>query len=1024
MWDGVEASEQDRLDERVYHEAFERRLRLGLGSPNCVPTCDRINQFLFFFKLTSNLFSSKVQSFPMEVQDKPAEHQNPQEDSLLASANDPTGSVYESHKAPNCTTSCSSKPTTTGHETGPTPQIASLFIFAASTSDLQGYHLQDQIIYGLAPTELPVSAVSAKSGVNNSTVPFFLFSGPDPLPVDIGTPGDVYVAPTATYAYLPVHGADACAWSRWTAVGGPKERSLNGSEPGLLVHPHIPDRILWVRKKISTPDEATTLKRKTACICVAGDRIFVSRSTSPLSQRDPSQTESNQTSTMETEIKELRTILESEEQAQWQNAVPPGVLELHARDVRLPGYVDVQYPLHHKKELKQRPWLQMHSPTLRTLSPGHGGIDKRPVYAVSCIGLCHHMYAVVETQIAALTHALIGANRKIMTLEPEIQKAAEAWSKIAELEGEWLNFAMVKEKKLCRNIYRMRCNPRILVGDFLDSWTSANTDLVFSENTLNPRGLALIATNELTEIATAPAITSNASQSATVRVNLWFSTLKAESGPQVELRPHPCTFPPPQSATVEGITCTNATFHVDVLRENYPYRPIRSSSLPNAKFQIPFFIFSGPDPPPADIGTPGDVYVVPASTLYAYLPVDSEGGAWTQWTAVCTDTCAYELKSTDEGLLRHPYTPERFLWAKEKTFSWFSLSSINICRRAVRQKKLFVADEDAEAAAKVLVALTLQNAGDDNFKLPKKRRTDDGEKPRKKARVSTNSDSDKTFVPRGGSASQEEAARSDWDAFYAKPRSSTRGTKQMKDQAEAIARLEAENEELRRKLELSEAQRLETLHQQKATPASPPPPARMPFHPEFLDFMRETFACEVMQTCNAQRVEAETEKSSRAKDSFTKDAASLKLSEVYITDVQRTIDEQESEIRRRVSLHSSFVGLNQSAQAESDAIQEAASVITQLRALLAKARQDASQRLDQLVQVQAGLAKARRHQAYMGFWYITHRCVSDAQCFSYRSPRLPLSARARRPSHQTPPPSRQFAYRRPLARWRIVVCAC
>ncbi|KAJ7775647.1 hypothetical protein DFH07DRAFT_87373 [Mycena maculata] len=338
-----------------------------------------------------------------------------------------------------------------------------------------------------------------------------------------------------------------------------------------------------------------------------------------------------------------------------------------------------------------------------------------------------------------------------------------------------------------------------------------------------------------------------------LRVNLWFSTLKAESGPQVELRPHPCTSPPPQSATVEGITCASATFRVDALRENYPYLPIRSSNLPNAKFQIPFFIFSGPDPPPADIGTPGDVYVAPAaSALYAYLPVDSAGGAWKRWTAVRPDTCAYELKSIDEGLLRHPYAPERFLWAKEKTFSWFSLSSINICRRAVRQKKLFVADEDAEAAAKLLVALTLQNAGDDNFKLPKKRRTDDGGKPRKKARVSTNSDSDKTFVPRGGSASQEEAARSDWDAFYAKPRSSTRGTKQMQDQAEAIARLEAENEELRRKLELSEAQRLETLHQQKATPASPPPPARMPFHPEFLDSMRETFACEVMQTCNAR----------------------------------------------------------------------------------------------------------------------------------------------------------------------------
>ncbi|KAJ7342681.1 hypothetical protein DFH08DRAFT_874757 [Mycena albidolilacea] len=47
-------------------------------------------------------------------------------------------------------------------------------------------------------------------------------------------------------------------------------------------------------------------------------------------------------------------------------------------------------------------------------------------------------------------------------------------------------------------------------------------------------------------------------------------------------------------------------------------------------------------------------------------------------------------------------------------------------------------------------------------------------------------------------------------------------------------------------------------HTQKEQQKGQAAPERMPFHPEFLRFMRETFACEVMRTCNAQRVAAET----------------------------------------------------------------------------------------------------------------------------------------------------------------------
>ncbi|KAJ7469869.1 hypothetical protein B0H11DRAFT_2283764, partial [Mycena galericulata] len=313
-----------------------------------------------------------------------------------------------------------------------------------------------------------------------------------------------------------------------------------------------------------------------------------------------------------------------------------------------------------------------------------------------------------------------------------------------------------------------------------------------------------------------------------------------EDTPASELKPHPCTLPAPQFLTTEGITCKTGTFLVDSLPPTYPYLPFHSSRpRTSAKFQIPFFVFSGPDPPPADIAYLGDVYVAPeASALYAYLPVDEimGGGAWTRWTAVGPEEHARNLTSGEVALLRHPYFPEHILWTRERTFSWYSLGSINNLRREARNKKLFIANEDAEAAAKILVARALQDA---EGKHSKKRRADDKEEPRKKARVRAAAvKSEEIVAPSGAFAgAQEGPAQAEWDALYAKPRTSTRATKQIQDQTAIIARLEAENEALRTKL---------ANEKQLAVQRMP-----LSLHPEFLGFMRETLACEVMLTCNA-----------------------------------------------------------------------------------------------------------------------------------------------------------------------------
>ncbi|KAJ6588381.1 hypothetical protein B0H19DRAFT_1057577 [Mycena capillaripes] len=398
----------------------------------------------------------------------------------------------------------------------------------------------------------------------------------------------------------------------------------------------------------------------------------------------------------------------------------------------------------------------------------------------------------------------------------------------------------------------------------------------------------------------------------------------------LQLTPHPCTFPLPPFVAAHGITCITRTFLVDILPASYPYLPFRCSSSPNAKFQIPFFQFSGPDPPPANIGSPGDIYVAPAaSALYARLPVPVpvpvnggdgvDGGvsvvahAWTPWTAVAYEAHRREIKLTEPGLLHHPFFPAHVLWAAKNAFAWYSLSTVNNTRREVRTKRLFGtgasggageggdgeagrdAGMGAEAgeAAKVLVALTLQNAADKSVaskgrerekgqgtnKRPIAKTNPDerygpGPGPPKKARrvsVLSSLSADATVSVQdddGNENANANANEKDWTAFYAKPRTSTRRTKE----AERLAGLEAENASLRAAVEeaararealnsalavISMQQKAQEKEEQQENEKAEEPP-RMPFHPEFLDFMRETFAREVVKACNEQRTEAES----------------------------------------------------------------------------------------------------------------------------------------------------------------------
>ncbi|KAJ7039348.1 hypothetical protein C8F04DRAFT_1255054 [Mycena alexandri] len=423
--------------------------------------------------------------------------------------------------------------------------------------------------------------------------------------------------------------------------------------------------------------------------------------------------------------------------------------------------------------------------------------------------------------------------------------------------------------------------------------------------------------------------------------------------------------------SARGISCITRVFLVDFLPPTYPFLPFRTSYSTTLRLQIPFFIYSGPDPPPAELGSPGDLYVAPATNaLYACMAVagaDGGGGAgsgvWTPWCAIgYSEPKLRAFKLSEPGLLLHPYFPAHVLWTFKANFGWYSLVTLNNLRCDSQLKILVKGHEEAGEAAKVLVAQTLQlqqekailaadRKGEKGKKKGAKRRAsaveneeeeegeredeeDDYEPKKKKAREeanavvpnklsiaqqarrarerleranralppsashsvsvgTTSAYQQQSSVPTPAPAPASESAATaphasgnDWDAYYGRPRGNTRTGKELRELAAVIARLEAENavlkgevaehwtlkmavEKLKRENEALKA-KLEGEGGGSTVSMSVAPvqrgeaegggmrQERIPFHPEFLDFMRETFASEMMKSCNSQRVAAET----------------------------------------------------------------------------------------------------------------------------------------------------------------------
>ncbi|KAJ7733351.1 hypothetical protein B0H16DRAFT_164636 [Mycena metata] len=211
------------------------------------------------------------------------------------------------------------------------------------------------------------------------------------------------------------------------------------------------------------------------------------------------------------------------------------------------------------------------------------------------------------------------------------------------------------------------------------------------------------------------------------------------------LKPHPCCLPHPESMLARGISCITRVFLVDFLPPTYTFLPYRTSHSTTLKFQIPFFIFSGPDPPPPELGSPGDLYVAPATNaLYACMAVagaDGGGGAgsgvWMPWRAIgYSEAKPRDFKLTDPGLLLHPYFPAHVLWTFKACFGWYSIVTLNNWRRDTKLRMLVKGHEEAGEAAKVLVAQTLQ-LQQEKAALAADRKGEKGKKKGVKRRVST-----------------------------------------------------------------------------------------------------------------------------------------------------------------------------------------------------------------------------------------------------------------------------------------------
>ncbi|KAF8271704.1 hypothetical protein EI94DRAFT_517748 [Lactarius quietus] len=125
--------------------------------------------------------------------------------------------------------------------------------------------------------------------------------------------------------------------------------------------------------------------------------------------------------------------------------------------------------------------------------------------------------------------------------------------------------------------------------------------------------------------------------------------------------PMPCIAnPKPTSGSSILFRHERRHFTVKTLPDTFPYEAIRDNGL-----QIHYFEFRGQGPPPADLGSPGDVWLnVRAGELSLYARTLKE---WAIWPGP---------RKAKKQMFEHPLVPGRYLWCTRKHVLWYTCDGI------------------------------------------------------------------------------------------------------------------------------------------------------------------------------------------------------------------------------------------------------------------------------------------------------------------------------------------------------------
>ncbi|VDB95416.1 unnamed protein product [Peniophora sp. CBMAI 1063] len=129
---------------------------------------------------------------------------------------------------------------------------------------------------------------------------------------------------------------------------------------------------------------------------------------------------------------------------------------------------------------------------------------------------------------------------------------------------------------------------------------------------------------------------------------------------------HPCIDNPHPTSSTSHVrfVCEQKQFsHKDPLPADFPYKVARDTS--NGASTIPYLEFRGEGDPPADVGTPGDVWL------------DIRPGHYQLWA--CGRT-AWEIwrgpNKSKKDMHPHPLVTGRFLWITRKSVLWYTADGI------------------------------------------------------------------------------------------------------------------------------------------------------------------------------------------------------------------------------------------------------------------------------------------------------------------------------------------------------------